>query len=182
MNGTSAYITTREAKKSFGVNSDTLRRWADAELIPSIRTPGGQRMYNVAQYIKSKQPIVEPESKGERKRICYCRVSSHGQKDDLERQVTFMQDKFPNHQIISDIGSGINFRRKGLRSILEFAGKGLVEEVVVAYRDRLCRFAFELIEWLLQTNNVKLVVLNTDLDSSGKSELAEDLLSIIKYH
>ena len=90
-----------------------------------------------------------------------------------------MQEKYPNHKLISDIGSGINFKRKGLRTILELSSKGMVSEVVVAYRDRLCRFAFELVEWFLQLHGVKLLVLHENLDSSGQSELAEDLLAII---
>lgn len=66
-----------------------------------------------------------------------------------------------------------------MSSMLELSSKGLINEIVVAYRDRLCRFAFELVEWILQTNGVKLVVLNENLDSSGTSELTEDLVSIV---
>jgi predicted site-specific integrase-resolvase len=90
-----------------------------------------------------------------------------------------MQENYPGHKIITDIGSGINFKRKGLRSIIQMACKGLISEVVVAYRDRLCRFAFELVEWILQINGVKLLVLNSTLDSTGTNELAEDVLAII---
>jgi predicted site-specific integrase-resolvase len=92
-----------------------------------------------------------------------------------------MQNQFPTHSIITDIGSGINFKRKGLRTILELAMSGAISEVVVAYRDRLCRFAFELVEWILQYHKVKLVVLNQTLEgeTTDRSELAEDLLAII---
>jgi predicted site-specific integrase-resolvase len=95
-----------------------------------------------------------------------------------------MQQQFPDHCIITDVASGINFKRKGLRSILELAAKGMVSEVVVAYRDRLCRFAFDLLEWILCLHGVKLLVLNKSLESNclsgGQSaELAEDLLAII---
>mmetsp|Transcript_9767 Transcript_9767/g.29585 ORF Transcript_9767/g.29585 Transcript_9767/m.29585 type:complete len:144 (+) Transcript_9767:2038-2469(+) len=92
-----------------------------------------------------------------------------------------MQERFPGHRIVTDIGSGINFKRKGLRTVLALASKGSIDEVVVAYRDKLCRFAFELVEWILQTHGVKLLVLNDSLESSSsdQSELAEDLLAII---
>lgn len=90
-----------------------------------------------------------------------------------------MQSRYPNYRIVTDIGSGINFKRKSLRMLLELSSKGLVEEVVVAYRDRLCRFAFELIEWFFQIHKVKLVVLNESMGTSGEAELAEDLLAII---
>ena len=179
MDGT-GYITTKEAKRILGVKEDALRKWADNGLFPSIRTPGGQRLYNINKFLAERGVVQQqPEEIKEQQKFCYCRVSSQGQKDDLQRQVAFMQEKFPNHKIITDIGSGINFKRKGLRSILELASKGCVSEVVVAYRDRLCRFAFELIEWIFQLNGVKLLVLNESMESSGQSELAEDLLAIV---
>jgi putative resolvase len=170
------YVTTSKAKKALGVTEDTLRRWSDKGLFPSIKTPGGQRLYNISKYISAQN---KDEPKSEKEAICYCRVSSQGQKDDLKRQIEYIQEKFPNHKIVSDIGSGINFKRKGLRSIIELATKGGVSEVVVAYRDRLCRFAFELVEWFFQIHQVKLLVLNKEMDSSKETELAEDLLSII---
>ena len=166
------YVTTAKAKNTFGVCEDTLRRWADNGL---IKTPGGHRLYDTTGYIKTQNS----ENKQEKQYICYCRVSSKGQKDDLQRQIKYMQEQFPNHTIVTDIGSGINFNRKGLRSIIELATKGRVNEVVVAYRDRLCRFAFELVQWILQIHQVKLVVLNQEMDSSKETELAEDLLAII---
>jgi putative resolvase len=143
-------------------------------------TPRGKRLYDVEQFVKKQLPTDdEKESNVEKQKICYCRVSSIGQKNDLERQITYMQEQYPKHSIVSDIASGINFKRKGLRAILELASQGVLSEVVVAYRDRLCRFAFELIEWLLHSNGVKLVVLNESLDSSGNNELVEDLLAIV---
>jgi putative resolvase len=182
---TTGYITTREAKKALGVCEDTLRRWADSGLFPSIRSPGGKRLYNITEYIKQQRSGSEgtvgegSKAQEEKQRICYCRVSSQGQKDDLQRQIGFMQREYPNHKIIQDIGSGINFKRKGLRSIMELTTKGLVSEVVVAYRDRLCRFAFELLEWFFHLHGVKLVVLNEALDASEQGELVEDLVAII---
>lgn len=158
------------------MHEDTLRKWADQGLFPSIKTPNGTRLYNVAKFINGQNPIKENNDK---ESICYCRVSSQGQKDDLQRQIQYMQEKFPNHKIVSDIGSGINFKRKGLRSIIELATKGGVKQVVVAYRDRLCRFAFELVEWFFQIHKVELLVLNQEVDSSEEKEMAEDLLAII---
>lgn len=172
------FITTKKAKEALGVNEATLRRWADNGLFPSYKSPKGTRYYQVDQFLKTQSETDKIESNSKQK-ICYCRVSSKNQKDDLQRQTLYMQTAFPKHRIITDIGSGINFKRPGLRTILELAGKGDVEEVVVAYRDRLCRFAFELIEWILQTNDVKLLVLHEAMDSSEQSELAEDLLAII---
>lgn len=181
------YVTTRQAKSILQVSEATLRSWADNGLCPSIRSPGGKRMYNVFAFIRDRTTSADSGRPAElRKHFCYCRVSSSNQKDDLSRQVLYMQSRFPEHTVITDIGSGINFKRKGLRQLLELASKGLVGQVVVAYRDRLCRFAFELVEWVLRLHGVELLVLNETLDagsesggSTSTSELAEDLLAII---
>lgn len=152
-----------------GVHPNTLRSWANAGKIKYIRQPGGQRFYDVSSV--GNADIA-------RKRICYCRVSSAKQRDDLARQIAFMRDKFPEHDIVSDVGSGINFKRKGIEAILEQSMQGNISEVVVAHRDRLCRFGFDLIRLIIEKNGGKLVVLN-DLQSSPEKELVNDLVSII---
>jgi predicted site-specific integrase-resolvase len=130
------WYPSRKAAQILGVHPNTLRRWADAGKIAHVRTEAGQRLYDVDSFIgKSSQRIG----------VCYCRVSSAKQKDDLERQVEFMRSKFPGYQIVTDIGSGLNYQRKGLKSLL---GRLLDREklrLVVAHRDRLARFGFELI-------------------------------------
>ena len=94
-------------------------------------------------------------------KIAYVRVSTNGQKDDLERQIKYMKKKYPNHKVIEDIGSGINFNRKGLRKIIKLAIEGKIKELVVAYKDRLTRFGFELIEDLIKEySNGKIIILN----------------------
>ena len=173
------FVTPRIAKQVLNVNETTLRRWADQGIIHSIRSPKGTRLYNVEQYVKKNQTGCEKEKLDEPIRVCYCRVSSSKQRDDLERQVSYMRERFPEHRIIQDIGSGINFKRPGLRTILELAMSGQLNQVVVSYRDRLCRFAFELLEWIFSTHKVELLVLNPKLDASETAELTEDLLSIV---
>lgn len=174
-----SFVTSREAKRILGVSDSALRKWADQKLFPSIRTPAGHRLYDVKKFVEDRDEKDLFKEETIQQKICYCRVSSANQKDDLQRQVLYMSKQFPNHRIITDIGSGINFRRKGLCTMLDLASKGSVSEIVVAYRDRLCRFAFELLERVFQLNEVKLVVLNKEMDSSGQSELAEDLLAIV---
>lgn len=177
------YVTTQTAREMLGVSAWTLRSWADSGRIPSIRSPGGKRLYAVQSYLSTQRPAKLPAAASPasaRQRVVYCRVSSPGQRDDLERQVAFMSQKFPSHRIIRDIGSGINFNRKGLLQVLELANRGALEEVVVAHRDRLCRFAFELVEWLLRERGVRLVVLDADSAASPGAELAEDLMAIVQ--
>ena len=168
------YVSQKEACKFFGVSTSTLRRWDKQNKIKTIRTPSNYRRYDISsvKQTKNKNSIVMSK-----KKMCYCRVFSKKQMDDLERQKDYLKSKYPNHEIISDIGSGINWKRKGLLSILEQSNNGLIEEVVVAHKDRLARFAFELIQWLLEKNGCKLVVLNEPI--SEEEKLTDDILSII---
>jgi len=169
------YVNTRTACKLYQVHANTLRRWAEQNKIDTIRTPSNRRMYSTEMH---KDAVRNANNVIEKQKIYYCRVSSVKQKNDLTRQIQFMQSKYPKHIIIQDIGSGINWERKGLQTILELAMSNKLEEVVVAHRDRLCRFAFKLIQWILEKNQVKLVVLNEGIQSS-EQELAKDLLSIV---
>ena len=173
------HVPARKAVEIIGVSPGTLRKWADNDKIQYIRTPGGVRLYNVSKYINDSTNENNSGNVNTKHKICYCRVSSDKQRDNLERQVQFMRTKFPEHTILTDIGSGINFKRKNFLHILELAQGGNVEEVIVAYRDRLCRFAFELIDWLFRTNGVKLVVLNQNMESTEQTELVEDILSVL---
>ena len=120
--------------------------------------------------------------------ICYCRVSSSHQREDLKRQIEFLSREYPTYEIVSDVGSGLNWSRKGLRTILERALKGDVKTIVVTYKDRLCRFGFELIEFILEKSNTKLLVHNSlksnqstqaEKSQTETNELSEDLLSVI---
>ena len=169
------YVNTKKACSLYQVTPNTLRRWDKEGKIDTIRTPSNIRLYSTKIY---ENCISNLESTNNKRKICYCRVSSRNQRNDLERQISFMQTKFPEHTIIQDIGSGINWKRTGLKTILESAMQGKLSEVVVTHRDRLCRFAFELVKWILEEQGVKLMVLNEETQSD-EQELAEDLLSII---
>ena len=169
------YVTPEKAREFFKVSNSTLRRWDKNGQIHVIRNPSGHRLYSTKKF---KDVLNDISSSSQKQKICYCRVSSYKQKDDLKRQISFLESKFPDYTIIKDIGTGINWKRSGLRTILELAMSKQLEEVVVAHRDRLCRFAFELIKWILEKNGVKLMVLDNK-EHSSEQELAEDLLSII---
>ena len=167
------YVTQKEVCKILNVSPSTLRRWDKQNKIKTIRTPSNHRMYDLSS-IKSLKNKVGTTNK--RRKICYCRVSSKKQMDDLKRQESYL-NLYPDHEIISDIGSGINWKRKNLLTILEQSNKGLIEEVIIAHRDRLARFSFELIKWLLEKNDCKLLVLNEPV--SDEEKLTDDILSII---
>ena len=177
MQNEKSFVSSKIASKILGVHPETLRRMDKNNQINVIRTGGGKRMYDINEYINKNVSIQDYPS--DKISVCYCRVSTNGQKNDLERQKEYLQERYPTHKIISDIGSGINFKRKGLQTILELAHRGELNEVVVAYRDRLCRFGYELFEWIFKTqSNAKIVVLNKS-NNTKEQELTEDLLQIL---
>lgn len=162
-------VPSRKASELLGICAKTLRKYADRGDIRAVRGPSGQRLYDTSSFFgnTAKSAVV-----------CYCRVSSYKQQDDLARQVEFMRAEYPDSEIIQDIGSGLNFKRKGLRALLGRVLQGEKLSLVVSHRDRLARFATDLISWLLEQNGGRLVVLNKS-EHSPAEELTRDLLSII---
>src|SRR5260363_198734 len=176
------FLTATQASSTLGVSSCTLRRWHRKGKIAAFHSPGGVRLYDVSNIVGSTTTTTtttsSSSSSSSPKSYVYARVSSSKQKADLERQQEFLLTKCPQHELVSDIGSGINFKRPGLRTILEQASRRMVAEVVVAHRDRLCRFAYDLIEYILKLNGAKLVVLSQDGSSNDETELCQDILAI----
>ena len=146
-----------------------MRKYAAEGKIQSIKNEAGQRLFDVESYVRG--AVVTSL-------ICYCRVSSTKQRDDLERQVEFMRQQYPTAEIIKDIGSGLNFKRKGLRTLLNRLMRGDKLKVIIACRDRLCRFGFELFQYLVEQNGGEILVLDKTVHCP-ESELTADLLAIL---
>ena len=175
------------------VSDSTLRSWANANLVRCARLPGGKRLYHLQDILgklglKSQPDDVKTTtSKPSATKISYiyARVSSSKQKTagDLTRQIEAMQQAYPNHQVIKDVASGLNYKRKGLQTILERCLQGLVAEVVVSDRDRLARFGVELLEWLFSWCKVRFVVQASVISETTTStqELADDLLAVCNF-
>ena len=130
----SMYVTPKEACIQLGICKKTLDRWRQAGKIKYIQPGNRKHFYYIKDFFEED---TTPEVKTN---YIYSRVSTKGQEENLKTQEEYLQERYPDHKSIKDIGSGLNFKRKGLRKILEQADKGLVGEVVVSYRDRLCRF------------------------------------------
>ena len=174
------YVTGKVASQQLGVHIRTLYQWDEKGKIDTIRTPGNKRLYNVEKFLNYKNLEEEYNEDNERLRIIYVRVSSHNQKDDLSRQKAYMLKRFPKHLLIEDIGSGLDLNRPGLRKIIKWAIKGKIEEVVVAYKDRLCKFGFELIEDLIKEySNGKITIVKKEHDIEPEQELVKDMLQIM---
>jgi predicted site-specific integrase-resolvase len=171
------YVKRKEALKTLGICYATLYKMAHNKEIDTIIV-GNNMVYNVNKYLREKNIINK-----KRMRYCYCRVSSNKQKEDLERQIAYMKDKFPTHTVISDIESGLNYHRKGLQELLEKAINGEVEEVIIAYKDRLTRFGYELIEWIINKySNGRIIIINKKEEETPINELTQDIVSIMNIY
>jgi putative resolvase len=176
------FVTVGQAAILTGLDIQTVRKMADKASILCYRTPSGQRRINVQSVQKLCSVSHHDKEKLEiqRKNYIYARVSTSKQLDDLSRQIEFLQrPEFSMYDTIKDIGSGINFQRKGLATILESCIHQNIGEIVVAHRDRLCRFGFELIDKLVTMAGGKITVLDNSNDKTCEQELTEDLLAII---
>jgi len=178
------YVSSKEAAEKLGVHFQTLRNWDREGKIKTIRSPGGKRFYDVKSFLEKTDKYDKDndkieEEKDERKKICYCRVSSYSQKEELMHQVDYMKLKYPEHEILTDIGSGINFNRGNLKKIINFGIKNNLEELVIAYKDRLCRIGYDLIEYILKEYSNTKIIIEKDEDKSPEKELTDDLLEII---
>lgn len=180
------YVTYSQVKKTFGVNAETLKNWARGGSI-NYRTIQNRTRKTWLYDIESIENYIrrqEPDESKSQVYILYARVSSRKQEGDLQRQVEFLQTKFPEAQLIKDVGSGLNWKRPGFCRLVEKICREEVSRVVVTYRDRLCRFGVELLEQVCKEHNCKIITVGTEdeEDDEGektKRELEQDLLSIV---
>jgi putative resolvase len=173
----SRFIKIGEAAKILGISIQTLRRWeASGDLCPSYISPGKTRYYAIDSLIDKK--IVE-----DKLTAAYARVSSHDQKDDLVRQVEALSiyciKQGWNYQVIQDLGSGMNYRKKGLKQLINLILQKKLSRLVLTHKDRLLRFGAELIFALCEEQQIEVVIINKGDEISFEEELAQDVLEII---
>ena len=185
------FIPIRKAVEITGLHPNTLRKYADSNKVQSYTTPAGQRMFNQSnlQKLTHPSPSITQVPKDTKKSFIYARVSSKKQHDDLHRQIQFLQTRKPEYahfHVIQDIASGINFQRKGLQTILDSCLQGTLGEVVIAHKDRLARFGFDILKYIIERSGGTITIVNTettsDFHKSSEQELAEDLLSIVHIY
>lgn len=182
------YYSPKETCEKLGIHFQTLRNWSVNGKINYLLTPSGRRYYkqeDVEAFMEKNEIQAEKEDEKsneedtKRRNICYCRVSTHSQKIELENQINYMKEKYNDYEILHDIGSGINFNRKNLNKIIDYAINNELNELVIAYKDRLCRIGFELIETILKKySNTKITILNNEV-KSPEEELTNDLIEIV---
>ena len=173
------FVTGTKASKITGLHINTLRRHGDSVTIEMIKSPGGVRRYNVSQYVKDN---INKDEQDVKIKVCYCRVSTSHQVDDLDRQVEYMKEKYPDFELITDEGSGINFERKGLQKIIDYAISGVLDTLAVSYKDRLCRIGYSLIEYILTKYSNTKIIIEAEKPETVNKEIANDLMQIITVY
>lgn len=177
----SKYVSISVAAKTLGVSIQTLRRWDEEGTLVADRTPKNHRRYDLSKI--TPEQIHKLDSQDQRKTIAYARVSSHDQKEDLIRQQQVLEMYCANQgwtfELISDLGSGMNYKKKGLNKLLEAIMNDEIGRLVLTHKDRLLRFGAELVFALCEAKSVEIVILNKGENLSFEEELAQDVLEII---
>lgn len=172
-------LKTREVLELLNIRHEKLRKLErDGILVPVEKT-------SRSKYF-DKDDVMAYLNKSERKDkkvVVYYRVSSSSQKKELQHQLEYLENYVAARGIIvdeyiKDIGSGINYNKKGLNHLMEMIINGEVSKVIISHKDRLVRFGYELIENICKFKGVELVVINLTT-TSPQEELVEDLMKII---
>ena len=169
----------RQFANLIGMSVSTLQRWDRQGRLKPQRTPGNRRLYTDEHLA-----LVGRASRlNGRITAAYARVSSQAQKPDLDNQIRVLEqfcaaNGWAVDEWVKEVGGGLNFRRQHFLRILDAVVLGRVERLIVAHRDRLCRFGFEMIEHLCRTHDCDLVVMNQE-SLSPEQEMVQDMLSIV---
>jgi predicted site-specific integrase-resolvase len=171
MNGRGRFINNGKASKFTGLDQQTLRILADTKKVRCYKTPAGQRRFDRIGLEEMCNLVHDGQQVGESKirNFLYAHVSSKKQMDDLSRQIEFLKSRRPeysSYDVVSDVASGINFTSKGVSSILDACIQGIVGEVVVSHRDRMCRFGFDIVNQMVSKAGGKITVIDDQRDKS----------------
>jgi len=168
-----------QAAKLLGVSTSTLRRWEHEKKLMPERTEGGQRLYQLSRLKSPKTTSFTHQ----RKTIAYARVSSHDQKNDLTTQKKVLEMYCAAHgwsyELISDLGSGMNYYKKGLKKLIAYILEGNIGRLVLTHKDRLLRFGAELVFAICEAKGVEVIIINQGAEPKFEEELAKDVLEII---
>lgn len=167
----SIVLKAKDAAKHYNISVSNLRKWAREGRIETEITEGGRYNY-IIRDVQEQCPEQISQS------IIYARVSSKKQQNDLQRQVSMLQGAFPDSTLITDIGSGINFKRKGFRKIMELLFQRKIQSVVVAHGDRFSRFGFDFFQWIFKEFGATLESVR-NAEPNSNAELADDLMEVI---
>jgi hypothetical protein len=179
------HLSIGQAATLLGISITTLRRWErEGFFVPSYRTFGGHRRYSLTSLENfSNQNQPPSQALDSRKAIGYARVSSHDKRKDLETQKLKLEKysakNFHNFEIISDLGSGLNYKKPGLKKLLRMIFQRQISHLILNHKDRLLRFGSELIFELCRHFGVQVVILEQQVDQSFEVELAQDVIELM---
>lgn len=168
-------VSSSQAAELLGVSTRTLLRWEQLGKLKPVRTKGGHRRYDVSELLSTKNDSSLT--------VGYARCSSNDQKEDLKRQVFVLESYCASHgwnfEIIQDLGSGMNYRKKGLIRLIKLITTYQVERLILTHKDRLLRFGSDLIFYLCQEFGTEVIIINKSEDSTFEEDLTKDVLEII---
>ena len=175
------FVKTGEAARILGTTPQVLRTWGERGVFPPAYTsPGGSRYYRIADLVGDSVSVLPRDGQVS---LCYARVSSAAQKDDLVRQKELLESfcaaKGWTCEIVEDVGSGMNNKKKGLKYLLGRVLAGDIERLVVSHKDRLSRFSADMIFMLCEMQGIETEIVNKGEEVSFEEELAADVLEII---
>lgn len=168
-------VSIKVVAEEYGVTTQTIRNWCEEGMFEVKRTKGGHRRF------------VLENDEDQRKTVLYSRVSSAGQKEDLKRQTQALeeycsQEEIENFEVLEDVGSGINYKKRGLQKLVKEIVLGKVAQVVISFKDRLLRFGIELLELLCDLKNVEIIMVHEGEEKDFESQLVEDVLAILTVY
>jgi len=174
------YLSINQAANYIGVSLSTLYRWhKSGKLLPDLFTLGGHRRYSILNLDK----IFKKDEKST-KVLCYARVSTHSQKNDLITQIKVLNQycdthQFKNYKMISDLGSGLNYNKKGLNLLIENVVSGKIAKIIITHKDRLLRFGYELIVKLCSLFKTELIIINNKENLTYEQQFCSDICEIM---
>ncbi len=172
-------VSIKVAAKQLGVSQDTLRRWERAGKIVVERTARGHRRFDLSKLLDKTSPNINSQ----KLTLAYARVSSHDQKNDLDRQVQVLENFCSTngwgYELIQDLGSGLNFQKRGLKKLMQNICSGKIDRLVLTHKDRLLRFGSELVFSLCEQFGIEVVIMNRSEESTFEDDLVQDVLEII---
>ena len=173
----SRFVKIGKAAEILGVTPQTLRRWErEGSFMPDRKTKGDTRYYLLERLLSAKATESDLT-------VAYARVSSHDQKSDLQRQEQVLSSYCVaqgwSYEVICDLGSGMNYRKKGLKRLLDLILERKMRRLVLTHKDRLLRFGAELVFSLCAAREIEIVIINQAEELSFEEELAQDVLEII---
>jgi putative resolvase len=171
--------TPKQFGRLIGKSVNTLQKWDRKGILKAHRTPTNRRYYTHEQYLQYRGLVAQEQGVT----IVYARVSGVAQKPDLTNQISALEAYCKQQSIkvdewMSDIGSGLNYKRKQFNRLMEMVELGQVRRLIIAHQDRLVRFGYEYFEAFCERHHTEIVVINGE-NLSPEQELVRDLIAIV---